>query len=493
MSDEAKLAVRRMAVDALLETRQQQGRIPMSAIRFWADQLDVSVRSMWRWVDAEGPAIQARDSYELSEEDRQAFYDHRGNISAAWRSRRLSGCSVSRATLARAYEREMTPAERAYARGGEAARNERTVYLRYEAEHRNHTCQADHKELPVLVVPPRGQKPRKPWMTVFIDDSTRAVKAIAVSLVPDQATVLAGLKQCVLPDASGCFGGVPDRLFWDNGLEFVADAVTEVGLALGTITMPAKAYSPHLKGKVERFNRTVVDEFISGLPFYTHGPSRSDGRLYGPDRPPMDFETFVSELLGWVEHYNHERPNSALDGRTPREAWEADPTPIRQFSEEELRWLAIPSHERKVLHDGIHHQSLAYIAPELGGLVGEKLLVKFMPHDRTKIDVFRNGEWLCTAYPQRVLGPDEREAVLRQREASRRQHANAMRRTSSRARRRLSAATAGSPAQDLTVIGREEARRDRGPVDQRDLRRAGRAAADEFGAAVDAPLEEDDE
>ncbi len=493
MSDDAKLAVRRMAVDALMETRQQEGRIPMSAIRFWADRLEVSVRSLWRWVEAQEPAVRARDAYELTEEDRQAFYDYRGNVSAAWRARARSGCAVSRATLARAYEREMTPAERAFARGGEAARNEYTVYLRYDAEHRNHTCQADHAELPILVVPPGCSKPRKPWMTAFLDDATRAVKGLAITIVPDQATVLAGLKQCVLPDANGLFGGVPERLSWDNGLEFVAGAVTDVALTLGSSPMPTKAYSPHLKGKVERFNETVVNEFISGLPFYTNGPARSDGRLYGPDRPPMDFQTFVDEFLAWIEHYNNERPHSSLEGRTPREAWEGDPTPIREISEADLRWLAIPSHERKVLHDGIHHKSLTYIAPELDGLVGETLLVKFTPHDRTRIDVFRNGEWLCTAYPQHVLGPDEREAVLRQREASRRKHANAMRRSSRRARRRLSASTAGSPSQDLTVIGKEEARRDRGPIDQRDLRRAGRAAVEELGAAVDAPLEEDDE
>jgi hypothetical protein len=69
-----------------------------------------------------------------------------------------------------------------------------TVYLRWEAEHRNQRWEADHVELPVLVLPPRARRPRTAWATLFLDAFSRLVMGWALSVTPSAATVLAALR-----------------------------------------------------------------------------------------------------------------------------------------------------------------------------------------------------------------------------------------------------------------------------------------------------------
>jgi putative transposase len=154
-------------------------------------------------------------------------------------------------TLQAAFARELSPAERASVRRGEAGRREHGLYLRYEAPHRNAVWQADHKQLPVLVVPPGRRRGRRPWVTLFLDDFSRAIVGWAISLQPSSAEVLAALRDAILVDRDrGPFGGLPGRLRWDHGLEFAAAAVEQAALALGIDVDPATPYAPHEKGKV---------------------------------------------------------------------------------------------------------------------------------------------------------------------------------------------------------------------------------------------------
>jgi len=136
-------------------------------------------------------------------------------------------------TLQAAFVRELSPAERASARRGGAGRREHGLHLRYEAPYRNAVWQADHKQLPVLVVPP-GRRGRRPWVTLFLDDFSRAIMGRAISLQPSSAEVLAALRDAILiHPGRGPFGGIPSRLRWDHGLEFAAAAVEQAALALG--------------------------------------------------------------------------------------------------------------------------------------------------------------------------------------------------------------------------------------------------------------------
>lgn len=322
----------RAVVVARLREKRDSGASINADVRRTAAALLVADSTVWRWLatDDDPAPRQSRARYELTDADRDDYLDWRGNVAALRRVRIAAGGRdvPPLRTLQRAFARQLSPAERAAAVDGVEGRRRHEVYLRWEPVARNARWEADHKELPVLVTPPRGTRPCKPWVTLFVDCYSRLIMGWALSLRPDSATVLAALRRGLVIDPErGPFGGVPRVLVPDNGLEFATTALERVCGVLGTTLDPTEAYAPHQKGKVERANRTVDQEFLSGLPFYTEGPRAADGRLYGPDAPPMALGLFVDRFAEWVIDYNTVRAHSALGGLTPLQRWIADPTP----------------------------------------------------------------------------------------------------------------------------------------------------------------------
>jgi putative transposase len=262
----------------------------------------------------------------------------------------------------------------------------------------------------------------------------------ALALSPSSATVLAALRMGLVVDPErGPFGGIPKELRLDRGLEFAADALTNVAATLGMRVSPAPAHTPHLKGRIERLNRTVAQDFLCTLPFFTDGPRDAAGRLYAPGVPPLTFERFATEFGNWVEYYNTARPHAGLQGQTPLDRWQADPMPVRVIPTDDLRFLLLAGAERRITKHGIRFGGLHFIAPELNGRVGQTVQLRWMPHDLRTIQVFYMGEWLCTARPQGVLTADQGvltagQALVR----SARAYADA----------RSAGATANTPAED---------------------------------------------
>jgi len=128
------------------------GRRTTEKVRTVAEGLGVSERSVWRRL---GAGESASSRFRLSETDRAAFVDFRGNVAAVHRARAaalagrasvagvpipdelLAGWAgaapVTLRTLQRALVAELTPAAVAGARGGERARRAKLVYLRRRA------------------------------------------------------------------------------------------------------------------------------------------------------------------------------------------------------------------------------------------------------------------------------------------------------------------------------------------------------------------------
>jgi putative transposase len=446
----------------------------------------VSERTVWRWLAEPGVGERDPQGYRLSGEDIAELVSQRGNVSAVWRARHAGGVGPSLRTLQRAVGRDLRPGDRAAMVEGAEGRRRHQVYLRWEPSHRNEIWEADHKELEVLVRPPRCQRGQKPWVTLFLDAFSRLIMGWAIALSPSAATVLAALGKGIRLDPErGPFGGVPSVLRWDNGLEFAAASIKAAAGALGCAALPTAAYSPHLKGKMERANRTVTQDLLGGLPFYTNGPRAVDGRLYGPDAPPMSLGTFVGEFDRWVRHYNTERPHAGLGGQTPLARWEADATPLQVVPDADLRWLMLAGEARTVLKDGIHFHGLAFIAPELNGRVGQKVEVRHVPHDDRRIEVFIDGRWLATARPQNALTEAERDRVLAQRRADAAEQGRRQRQASRSARARLAAMTEPGEPEVTTVIPAGTGRVETGRVDDLALRRQARTGL--LGLGEEAP------
>lgn len=147
-------------------------------VRLVAAGLGVTERAVWlRLAAAEPDGAPAR--FRPSDTDRAAFADFRGNVAAVHRARAavlagrtsvagvpipdefVQGWTGARAvtlrTLQRVFAGELTAAAAAAgARGGGRARRAKLVYPRRRASWRNQVWEGDHKNLPILVLPPRG-------------------------------------------------------------------------------------------------------------------------------------------------------------------------------------------------------------------------------------------------------------------------------------------------------------------------------------------------
>jgi putative transposase len=467
---------------ARLREQRAAGALTSAEVRRAAAGVGVAERTVWGWLatDPAGLARRPRARYEVTEADRDAYAQWHGNVAAVHRdlhAGRAGAPSLRR--LQEAFTRDLTPAERAAVVDGVEGRRRHEVYLRWAPNRRNALWEGDHTELPVLVIAPRAQRPRPPWATLFIDGYSRLIMGWALSLYPTSAVVLAALRQGIVVDAArGPFGGVPEALRPDRGLEFMATAMARSCAALGIELLPTPSYTPHRKGKIERVNRTLDQEFLSGLPFYTHGARGADGRLFGPDADPMSLELFSHHFADWITEYNLRRVHSELGGQTPLQRWREDATPLREVRAEALRWMLMADVERTINKDGVHFQRVRFIAPELNGLVGERVQVRYTPHDLRQVEIFRGDTWLCTAYPQDELTAEQRAAVLARRHADAAELGRRQRRATRRARARLAPLTAPGPGEDTTVItaeqDRQERRERRRDDDGREMRRLGR-------------------
>jgi putative transposase len=432
-----------------LVARRDRGELRPGEIRAVAVRAGVGERTLWRWVAAGRPLERGRASPRrlvLTPDLREAYLRLGGNVAAVWREQRAAGLEPAPLrTLQQAFARELRPAERASAKQGEAGRREHGLYLRYEAPHRNAVWQADHKQLPILVVRAGGRRGRKPWVTLFLDDFSRAIMGWAISLRPTAAEVLGALRDAVLVHPGrGPFRGVPGRLRWDHGMEFAAGAVEQAALALNIELDPAAPYSPHEKGKIERLHRTIAETFIATLPGYTDGPRDIRGQLEGAAEL-LELRGLVERFAAWVLTYNGERAHRALAGRTPAQRFEGDPTPLRLVAPEDARRLLTARRRARVRRDGVHLGGLAYIAVELTELVGEDVELAFAPHDQRSLEVYWRGAWLCTAIPQHALGPAQQAQILAERRAYATELRRRQRRATRQARSRLAPATADEP------------------------------------------------
>jgi putative transposase len=464
---------REAVVRHLLALRDaNDGIIPSSILRHWAVLLGCRPRTLSDWIARGGPRTGERGKFSIDSDPRwrELYFECLGNIRRIRHKALQEGLDTpSRDTLARAFRRGLTGAERGYAREGAAGFRRKITHQRYEAPYRWHTWQFDHKQLDVWVLTGRGTTPVRPWVTAAIDDKTRYVPCAVLSLRPDQATVIAALRQGIAVDPETGVGGRPEHLRWDNGAEFVARAVTHAAMALGCIVIPTSIYSPWEKGKIERFNRTLADELVDDNPGWIRRP-RDRTQTPVDDTELLTLDEFRHRFDERIREYNTQRPHAALNGRTPLQAFRDDPAPIKVLGDEELRILTLPSEVRKVTQSyGVRVANHEFWAPEFDGLVGEQVEVRYMPGRYESVEIWRDGVFLCDAQPLERVSEDQRKRALQNRDALERSLREEARQAAQRANRRYPALTDLHP--ETAAAAEETAGPDRSPATSPDVSR----------------------
>jgi transposase InsO family protein len=129
---------------------------------------------------------------------------------------------------------------------------------------------------------------------VAVDDATRLAY---VEVLPDEkaTTAVAFLRR-----ALGFYarhGITVERVITDNGSPYISKIHAIACRALGVRHLRTRPYRPQTNGKAERFIRTLLAGWAYGAIYRTSSER-------------------TAALDGWLHHYNHHRPHSAI-GREP--------------------------------------------------------------------------------------------------------------------------------------------------------------------------------
>lgn len=423
-----------------------------AAVTAVAAEAGVSERTLWRWLTrSEAAAPEA--AWRPSHEDLVTYALWCANASAAWRERREAGADVpALRTFQEGIAAALTPGQRAGLRAGERERREYDAYLRWEPEARNDLWEADHKQLDIEVRAQGFERPVRPWLTLFVEAYSRLVPGWALSVTPHSGPILAAFGSAVAVTPSKAWGGVPVRLRVDRGADFLCNALKDACGRLGVVLDPAPPYSPFRKGKVERAGKSVERALLPPLPGYLGA-----GRETRQERSElMGFDELVGLLRTGIDTWNTSHIHPVL-GCTLADAWTRDATPIRAVGEERLRWMMLAEDRRTVQKEGVRFGGRYFTAAELTGRRGTAVRVLYWPHDQRRIEVMLGDEWLCTAFPQGALSPDQRAEVLAERRRQKSEADKLRRKAARRTRYGLSPATSSTDAEPSTVLTQGDA------------------------------------
>jgi len=197
-------------------------------------------------------------------------------------------------------------------------------------------------------------------LLAFIDDHSRLLVGWRWGTGEDVFRLEAALRSGLMSR------GVPDGILVDRGSAFVSSQLLRASAVLGVKLIHASPRAAATKGKIERFFRTVRDQFLVEI---------DDG---------VELAELNRLFSAWLEVVYHRRTHSET-GQTPLERFEAAgapqlPTPAL------LREAFLWSQERTVTKTAtvsLHGNSYE-VDP---ALVGRKVELVFDPFDLTRIEV----------------------------------------------------------------------------------------------------------
>jgi putative transposase len=292
--------------------------------------------------------------------------------------RAAAGWSPSESTLLRHFHRlELI---------GPAAGDAAAVFGRFEAENPNDRWTGDALH---------GNKigGRKTYLFAFLDDHSRLITGYRFGFSED--TVRLGV---ALEPALAC-RGVPASVYVDNGSAFVDAWLLRACAKLGIRLVHSTPHRPQGRGKIERFFRTVREQFLVEVTDTT----AEDLAAAGTDHRTALLE--LNRLLtAWVETEYHRRVHTET-GQSPLDRWDAGwvrlgrtpAMPTAPDLTEAFLWSEFRTVTRTAtvsLHGNTFQVDQA--------LVGRKVELVFSPFDMETVDVRYQNKSHGKALPHNI-------------------------------------------------------------------------------------------
>jgi transposase InsO family protein len=242
-----------------------------------------------------------------------------------------------------------------------------TTHKKYQAEHANQIWQSD------MLFGPWVQRSGGGKMQVFLqatlDDASRLIPH--AQFYPNQGldSFLDCLRQAIAAR------GLPTRLYMDNAKIYRSPQLARIAASIGILIIHTPPYQPEGRGKIERFFRSVREQFLASL----------------DPKALLSLEQLNERLWHWLDTVYHRREHSALQ-TTPLVRWQRDIEQVRQLPPAtDMRRLFFHRVDRLVRRDStflLRHRF--FEAPPQ--LAGQRIEVRFDPLDLVHVEIYCDGK-----------------------------------------------------------------------------------------------------
>ena len=199
---------------------------------------------------------------------------------------------------------------------------------RYERAHINEVWCGDSSVGPYLKT--SDGKKHKVYIIALIDDASRFIAGIDVFFNDNFVNLMSVMKSAVAKyGRSGMFN-------FDNGSSFKNKQMELLAARIGSVVHYDQPYTPTQKAKIERWFRTMKDQWLSSLDI----------------RDFHSLDELRGNLLAYVQNYN-QTVHSSLKGLSPQDRFFSEPDRIRRLSDEEIENCFLLELERRVSSDSV--------------------------------------------------------------------------------------------------------------------------------------------
>ncbi|MGO4407760.1 Mu transposase C-terminal domain-containing protein [Bosea sp. RAF48] len=249
------------------------------------------------------------------------------------------------------------------------------------------------------------------WLSVAIDAATRCCLAALLVESLSSASAVATLEMAVndksaYAAAAGCLTPWDmhanlETASQDSGSEFLSHEYNAAVTDLGAELFFPPAGMPQMRGRNERFFRTLNKGLFSRIDGQTFENVVAKGDYNSEARAVLDIAEIGRMIVRWIVDVYHNTPHSGLGGRTPRNEWlrlseiySLLPPPDADVN----RHIFGTTIERRIGNQGVRVLGLRYQSLELQRVrrqFGLKpVLVRLNPADLGYVSVRGKEGWL---------------------------------------------------------------------------------------------------
>ncbi len=199
---------------------------------------------------------------------------------------------------------------------------------RYERPHINEVWCGDTSVGPYIKT--QDGKKHKDFIIALIDDASRFIVGIDLFFNDNFVNLMSVMKSAVAKY------GRPQMYNFDNGSSFKNKQMELLAARTGSVLHYDKPYTPTQKAKIERWFRTMKDQWLACLDI----------------REFESLDALRGNLLAYVQRYN-QTPHASLKGTSPQDRFFSEAERIRRLTDEEIQKHFLLEIERRVSIDSV--------------------------------------------------------------------------------------------------------------------------------------------